>query len=68
MLNALTVETTSKETYKSRISFLPYDELISIEHFSQSGQLLSEARMSFDEALDYAKLINEVVDEAFGDD
>jgi hypothetical protein len=55
----------SKETYKSRISFLPFDELISIEHFSQSGDLLSETRMSYEEAISYARLINDVCDEAF---
>lgn len=68
MLETQVIIENSKETYKSRIRFLPFDELICIEHFSQSGNLLSEAMMTYDEALSYARLINEVVDEAFGDE
>jgi len=64
MLGTQIVEVTSIETYKSKISFLPYQDLIAIEHFSKTGQLLSKTHMDLDEALEYTRLINEVVDEA----
>ncbi len=51
---------------KLRISYLADYDAITIEHFDQKGQLLSECRLEPEEAADYARSIMEVFDEALG--
>lgn len=68
MLEYSLVEDSPTECHKSKISYISDGDLICIEHFSKVGKLLSEARMTYEEALDYSRLIAEVCDEAFGAD
>ncbi len=52
--------------YKLRISYFNEADVVTIEHYSDNGVLLSEARLSPEDALDYAKSITDVVDQALG--
>jgi hypothetical protein len=55
-----------QDTWKTRISYLEDYDLISIEHFAESGKLLSKIELECEDALDFAKSITEVVDQAIG--
>lgn len=68
MLSTRTNANPSKECWQSRISYIAADDVISIEHFSETGVLLSEVRMDYEAALSYARLINDVCDKALGVD
>ena len=59
-------ENSATECWKSRISYIKSEDIISIEHFSEDGHLLSEVKMDYEDALEYARLLNEVVDKALG--
>ena len=54
------------ECWKSRISYIKEDDIICIEHFSETGQLLSEIKMNYDDAYDYARHLVDVIDKAIG--
>lgn len=59
------VETEPKTAcHKLRIVYHGNLDVISIEHFGGDGKLLSECRLEPEDALDYAKSIYEVCDEA----
>jgi hypothetical protein len=66
MLAQRTNENAAKECFKSRISYIEHDDVICIEHFSGTGQLLSEVRMDYEAALGYARLIMDITDKALG--
>lgn len=66
MLGTGTNARLSKECWKSRISYIAADDVIAIEHFSETGHLLSEVKMNYEDALNYAKLIYDVCDKALG--
>jgi hypothetical protein len=67
MLNpAPSVNVPKTATYKLRISYITDRDLIAIEHFGSDGKLLSECRLTPEDALDYSKSITSVCDEALG--
>ena len=67
MLNRVNANVNSTtECWKSRISYIKSDDVICIEHFSETGDLLSEVKMNYDDALRYARLIEDVCDKALG--
>jgi hypothetical protein len=66
MLKIDRIEDSSKECFQSKISYKGEGDIICIEHFSRIGSLLSEAHMTYEEALTYARLITEVCDKALG--
>lgn len=53
------------ECRKLRIEYHQDTDCFCIAHYSGDGVLLSEARLSGEDALDYAKTIEEVYDRAF---
>lgn len=54
------------ECRKLRIEYHEDTDCFCIAHYSGDGVLLSEACLSPDDALDYAKTIEEVYDKALG--
>jgi len=66
MLNPNANENSATECWKSRISYIKADDVICIEHFSETGDLLSEVKMNYDDAYAYANLLLEVVDKSLG--
>ncbi len=48
------------------VSYIPELDSICIQHFSEDDELLSEAIMEIEEAMAYAKSINNVIDKALG--
>ncbi len=48
------------------VSYIPELDSICIQHFSEDDELLSEAIMEIEEAMSYAKSINNVIDKALG--
>ena len=69
MLNpSQSVDVSSPPTacYKLRISYFEDSDVIAIEHYSSEGKLLSEARLSPEDAYSYAQSIIDVFDEALG--
>jgi len=57
---------SATECWKSRISYIKADDVICIEHFSETGDLLSEVKMNYDDAYAYANLLLQVVDKSLG--
>jgi hypothetical protein len=53
-------------TYRLRISYHDTIDAVTIEHFSKEGALLSECRLTPEDAMDYARTITDVCDEALG--
>ncbi len=54
------------ECRRLRIEYHQEADCFCIAHYGEGGVLLSEARLAPEEALDYARTINEVYDDAVG--